>query len=278
MKYIGAHVSTAGGVFNAPKNALDIGAEAFAMFTKNQRQWSSKPLTDEDILLFNEAMERSKIKKDKVLVHDSYLINLANPDAEKNKKSFDAFMDEMKRCEQLGLSLLNFHPGSHLNLIDEKEAYKLIAENLNIAIDKYPTVFPVIETTAGQGTNMGWKFEQIAEIYKLLDNPSKVGVCIDTCHIFGAGYDIRTKEVYDKTMDEFEKIIGFNRLKGLHLNDSKKPYASRKDRHAPIGEGDIGIAAFKLLMNDPRFDNIPLILETPEPDKWTEEILKLKNF
>jgi len=278
MKYIGAHVSVAGGLFNAPKNATKIGATAFAMFTKNQRQWSAKPLTEEDIALFDKAMKEASISKDKVLVHDSYLINLANPDKEKNLKSLNAFLEEMERCEQLGLSLLNFHPGSHLKLISEADSYKLIGENLNKALDQYKNVIPVIETTAGQGTNLGWRFEEIASMIENVDESDRIGVCIDTCHIFGAGYDIRDQESYEKTMAEFDKIIGFDRLKGVHLNDSKKPLASRKDRHAPLGEGDIGITPFELMMKDPRFDNIPLILETPEPEKWSEEIARLKKF
>lgn len=278
MNYIGAHVSAAGGVFNAPLNAAGIGADGYALFTKSQRQWFAKPLKNQDIRLFSENHATRKLRKDKVLVHDSYLINLANPDAEKNEKSLNAFVDEMRRCRELDLCLLNFHPGSHLKQWSEKDALKKVAENLNIALSKCKRVFPVIETTAGQGTNLGWRFEQLAEIIENVEKQEMIKVCIDTCHIFAAGYDIRDEKSYHETMDQFDKIVGFDRLAGMHINDSKKPLGSRVDRHAPLGDGEIGLKAFELIMKDPRIDDIPLILETPEPERWPEEIKMLKNL
>lgn len=278
MKYIGAHVSAAGGVFNAPLNAELIQADAYAMFTKSQRQWTTHPLKKKDIDLFSFNSTKAKMDKSKVLVHDSYLINLASPDKEKNDKSIHAFVEEMRRCRELGLSLLNFHPGSHLNAIPIKDALKKVAENLNIALTKCKRVTPVIETTAGQGTNLGWRFEEIAEIIEQIEKKDRIKVCIDTCHIFAAGYDIRTQEAYTETMNQFDAIIGFDKLAGMHLNDSKKPLGSRVDRHAPLGDGEIGINAFKYIMQDPRMDDIPLILETPEPERWPDEIKLLRNL
>ncbi len=272
MKYIGAHVSAAGGVENAPVNAHKIGAKAFALFTKNQRQWVAKPLTDQSIELFRNNCEKYGYKAEHILPHDSYLINLGNPNAEALTKSRNAFLDELQRCEQLGLDRLNFHPGSHLKKTNEKDCLRTIADSINIALEKTSGVTAVIENTAGQGTNLGFSFEQIAEIIYHVEDKSRVGVCIDTCHVFAAGYNIANKEDYQKVFSDFEGIIGFKYLKGMHLNDSKKELSSRVDRHELIGKGHIGLTAFELLMNDKRFDNIPLILETPNPDGWAEEI------
>ncbi len=278
MKYAGAHVSAAGGVENAPLRAAEIGARAFALFTKNQKRWSAPPLTKESIEAFKKNLSASGIKPEHVLPHDSYLINLGNPDPEKRKKSLNAFIDEGRRAEQLGLSLLNFHPGSHLNQIPEDECLQYIAENINTAMAETEKVLFVIETTAGQGSNTGYNFIQIGKIISMVKNPDRTGVCIDTCHIFAAGYDIRTEETYNKTMDTFDREIGISFLKGMHLNDAKSSFASRVDRHSSIGEGNIGMNAFKFIMNDSRTDNIPLILETPDPEKWKEEIALLYRF
>jgi deoxyribonuclease-4 len=275
MKYIGAHVSAAGGVCNAPANATAIGAKAFALFTKNQRQWLAKPLTDAEIRSFREEAGRLGFSSSHILPHDSYLINLGHPEAYGIEKSRDAFLDEMQRCEQLGLTLLNFHPGAHLGKITEEDCIKRIAESVNIALAKTTGVTAVLETTAGQGTNMGWRFGQLAGIIEQVDDKERVGVCIDTCHIHAAGYDIRTPEAYAHTMAEFDGVIGLNYLKGLHLNDAKTEFGSRVDRHAPIGEGTIGVEAFRCIMNDERLNGLPMILETPEPGNWDKEILML---
>ena len=275
MKFIGAHVSVAGGVANAPLNAQKIGAKAFALFTKNQRQWSAKSLSKEDILAFKTNLEKTGILSKYVLPHDSYLINLGHPEAEKLEKSRSAFLDEMQRCEQLGLQLLNFHPGSHLGKISEKESLKKVAESINFVLSQTKNVMAVIENTAGQGNNIGFRFEHLAEIIVNVNDKSRVGVCLDTCHTFASGYDLRTEEACVKTFIEFEKIVGFEYLKAMHINDSKKELGSRVDRHESIGKGFIGLDAFKLLMNDSRFDNIPLILETPNSESWATEIQML---
>ena len=278
MKYIGAHVSASGGVFNAPKNAHAIGATAFAVFTKNQRQWNSKPLDEETIKQFKQLCAEYGYLPEMILPHDSYLINLGHPETENLEKSRTAFIDEMQRCHQLGLDRLNFHPGSHLRKISETESLAKIAESINIALDAVPDVIAVLENTAGQGSNLGFKFEQLAEIIEQVKDKSRVGVCIDTCHAFTAGYDLRTTEACDKTFEEFDRIVGFSYLKGMHLNDSKKPFESRKDRHESLGIGEIGITPFKYIMQDSRFDGIPLVLETPDDTKWAEEIALLKSF
>jgi len=275
-KYIGAHVSAAGGVENAPVNAHKIGATAFALFTKNQRQWKAKPLTEENIKKFKENCEKYGYKAGHILPHDSYLINLGHPEKEALQKSRNAFLDEMKRCEQLGIDRLNFHPGSHLNKISEKECLSTIAESVNLALEETKGVTAVIENTAGQGTNLGFSFYQIKEIIDQVEDKSRVGVCIDTCHAYSAGYDILNN--FENVFREFEDVIGFEYLKGMHLNDSKKELASKVDRHHSMGEGTIGWEPFRMIMNDSRFDGIPLILETPDDQRWAEEIKTLKNM
>jgi len=271
-KFVGAHTSASGGVFNAVTNAQKIGAKAFALFTKNQRQWKAKDLDSETIDKFKHALEESGILAKHVLPHDSYLINLGHPEAEKLEKSRDAFIDELQRCSQLGLDRLNFHPGSHLKQISEDECLSIISESINIALDKTSGVKAVIENTAGQGSNLGYKFEHLAQIIDKVEDKSRVGICIDTCHMFVAGYDIRTKEAYDKTWNEFGDIVGFEYLMGMHINDSKPPLGSKKDRHHSIGKGEIGLDAFKFLMNDDRMNDIPLILETIDDSIWKQEI------
>jgi deoxyribonuclease-4 len=275
MKYIGAHVSASGGVENAPLNANAIGAKAFALFTKNPRQWFSNPLSKANIKLFRENCEKLGYKPFQILPHDSYLINLGHPEQEPLEKSRASFLDEMQRCEQLGLDRLNFHPGSHLKTINEEECLSRIAESINIALDKTRGVTAVIENTAGQGTNMGHKFEQLKFILNKVDDKSRVGICIDTCHAYTSGYDIKTPKGFNETFTLFEKIIGFNFLKGMHINDSKKELGSRVDRHDSIGKGILGEDFFRLLMNDARFDNMPLILETPDESLWEDEIKNL---
>ncbi len=272
MKYIGAHVSASGGVENAPLNANAIGAKAFALFTKNQRQWQSAPLTKESISKFRHNCETLGYPPGHILPHDSYLINLGHPEAEGLRKSREAFLDEMQRCEQLGLDRLNFHPGSHLKQIQEEECLRLIAESINMALDHTQGVTAVIENTAGQGSNMGFRFEQLRYIIDHVADKSRVGVCLDTCHTFTAGYDLVSAAGYTETFAKFDDIVGFGYLKGMHLNDSKKELGSRVDRHDSIGEGFLGKDVFSRIMNDPRFDNMPLILETPEDSLWEAEI------
>ena len=275
MKYIGAHVSASGGVEFAPINAHEIGANAFALFTKNQRQWVSKPLTEESIQLFKENCEKYNFQADYILSHDSYLINLGNPEEEGVAKSRAAFLDEMQRCEQLGLKLLNFHPGSSLNKIAIEDCLALIAESINITLEKTKGVTAVIENTAGQGSNLGSEFWQLKYIIDRVEDKSRVGICLDTCHTYTAEYDIVND--YDKVFDEFEKEVGFKYLRGMHLNDSKKELGSHVDRHDNIGKGLIGSTFFEKLMKDSRFDNMPLILETPDESKWAEEISWLRS-
>ena len=272
MKYIGAHVSAAGGVENAPLNAAKIGARAFALFTKNQRQWKAKPLSRESIEGFKTNLRESGIQPEHVLPHDSYLINLGNPDREKWEKSLKAFIVEARRAEQLGLSLLNFHPGSHLGRISEAACLSRIAEGMNRTLEETERIRLVIETTAGQGSNVGHRFEHLADLIEQSDHPERVGVCIDTCHIFAAGYDLRTDSAYQTTMEGFQRTIGFEKLMGVHLNDAKSDYESRVDRHNSLGEGEIGRDGFRRIMRDPRFDDVQIILETPDPQKWPEEI------
>jgi deoxyribonuclease-4 len=278
MKYIGAHVSASGGVENAPLNAAEINANAFALFTKNQMQWKAAPLSAKSIEAFKVNCAANNLLADYILPHDSYLINLGQPEEDTLEKSRAAFLDEMQRCEQLGLKLLNFHPGSHLGKITEEECLTLIAESINITLNKTNGVTAVIENTAGQGTNLGFKFEHLAYIIDRVEDKSRVGVCIDTCHTFAAGYDFLTPEGYDQVFADFENIVGFKYLKGIHLNDSKKALATRVDRHDSIGKGFIGIEFFKRFMNDARFDNMPIILETPDESIWDDEIEMLRKM
>ena len=278
MKYFGAHVSASGGVENAVKNAQDIGATAFALFTKNQRQWIAPALTEAQIATFKSAMAEAGYEAMQILPHDSYLINLGHPEEEGLQKSRESFFEEMQRCELLGLDRLNFHPGSHLKKISEEESLDRIAESINMALARTKGVTAVLENTAGQGSNLGFKFEHLAYIIERVEDKSRVGVCLDTCHSFAAGYDLRTKEACDATFAEFDRIVGFNYLRGMHLNDAMKPLGSRVDRHSPLGEGEIGWECFKYIAQDPRFDNIPLVLETPDEERWPEEIAKLKEF
>ena len=290
MKFVGAHVSASGGVDNAPLNAMAIGAKAFAVFTKNQRQWVAKPLETKTIDAFKKNLETSGILPKHVLPHDSYLINLGHPEAEKLEKSRVAFIDELERCHLLGLDKLNFHPGSHLVKIPKKDpeyddklmaaelhCLDIIAESMNLAIEatKGSDVKLVIENTAGQGSNLGYRFEHLAHLIEKVEDKSRVGVCLDTCHTFTAGYDLRTREAYDETMDAFERIVGFQYLMGMHINDSKPKLGSRVDRHTSLGQGEIGWDAFKFIMNDPRMEDMPLILETIDESIWPEEIKAL---
>jgi deoxyribonuclease-4 len=272
MKYVGAHVSASGGVENAPVNAHEIGAKAFALFTKNQKQWFSKPLTDDNVRKFKENCTKFGYTADQIMPHDSYLINLGNPDQEKLKLSRNSFLDEFRRCEQLGISMLNFHPGAHLNQLSEEQCLDLIAESVNITLNKTAGVTAVIENTAGQGSNVGYKFEHLAHIIEKVEDKTRIGVCLDTCHTYSAGYDIKTEEGFRNSFETFDRIVGLKYLRGIHLNDTKKEFGSRVDRHDSLGQGLLGVEVFSRLMNDPRFDNIPIILETPDESLWEKEI------
>ena len=278
MKFVGAHISASGGVENAPLNAHAIGAKAFAFFTKNQRQWFASPYKEENIINFKQRCKELGYSPDHILPHSSYLINLGNPSEDGIQKSRQAFFDEMQRCEQLGINRINFHPGSHLNKISEDKCLDLIAESINMALERTKGVCAVLENTAGQGTNLGYKFEHLAHIIDKVDDKSRVGVCLDTAHTLAAGYEIRTRESYDDTFNKFEEIVGFKYLKGMHINDSKKELATRVDRHDSLGKGVMNMDLFSFMMNDPRFDNLPLILETPDESLWAEEIQLLYSL
>jgi len=276
MKYIGAHVSAAGGVENAPLRAHEIGATAFALFTKNQRQWVAKPLTEKSIEGFKENCEKYGYGVNQIIPHDSYLINLGHPDLDKRQKSLDAFIDELERCQQLGINRLNFHPGSHLREISEELCMDFIAESINFALDQTQDVIAVLENTAGQGSNLGYKHEQLAYIIDKVEDKSRVGVCLDTCHSYAAGYDL--KNDYLGVMADFESVVGFQYLKGMHINDSKAVLGQKLDRHHSLGQGEIGWTMFQQLMQDPRIDNIPMTLETIDPSIWADEIQQLKDW
>ncbi|MDA3050042.1 deoxyribonuclease IV [Campylobacter sp. JMF_02 ED1] len=278
MKRVGANVSAAGGVFNAPLNAQKIGADAFALFVKNQRQWSAKPLSDSDIAQFRANLSTTGIRAEHILAHDSYLINLGHPDPTLRQKSLDAFIDEINRCEKLGIKLLNFHPGSHLNEISPQQCLQNIVRCLNFAIANTSNVKLVIENTAGQGSNLGHEFAQIAYIIARVSDKTRIGVCIDTCHAFAGGYDFRTKDAYERTMSEFDRVIGYKFLSGMHLNDTKNDLGVRKDRHESLGRGFLGLASFENIMNDKNIDEIPLILETIDESIWADEIALLRSF
>ena len=277
-KYIGAHVSASGGLGNAVLNAEAIGANAFALFTRNQRSWTSKPLSAEEIHTFQQLVAERGFQPQYILPHDSYLINLGSPDEENLIKSRNAFLDEMTRCHQLGLTMLNFRPGSHLNKISEEECLDQIAREVNLALSKTEGVTAVIENTAGQGSNLGWRFEHIRRIIDGIDDKSRVGVCIDPCHTLAAGYDLSTEMGYQFCFDDFDNIIGFQYLRAIHLNDSKKNAGSHVDRHETLGNGFLGNGFFARFMHDPRFDNMPIILETPDPTRWAQEIAWLRSL
>lgn len=278
MKYIGAHVSAGNGVSQAPINAHAIGADAFALFTRNPSRWQSKPISDKEAQAFKENCAKLGYPPDRILPHDSYLINLGAPEAEKLEKSREAFLDEMRRCEQLGLTMLNFHPGSHLNMMLVDDCLDLIAASINVTLEKTSGVKAVIENTAGQGSNLGFAFEHLAHIIDKVEDKSRVGVCIDSCHAFAAGYDLSTIDGYADTWRRFDEIVGMKYLSGMHLNDTKKGLASKVDRHETLGNGVLGADFFSFLMNDPRMDNIPLILETPDESIWAQEISWLKSL
>lgn len=272
MKFIGAHVSASAGVSSAPVNAHAIGAQAFALFTRNPSRWKSPAISDAEAAKFKENCDNLGYTPDRILPHDSYLINLGAPDKQKLAMSRDAFLDEIRRCEQLGLTMLNFHPGSHLKQIEPEACLDLIAESINMTLDKTSGIKAVIENTAGQGSNLGYSFEQLAHIIDKVEDKTRVGICIDTCHAYSAGYDLATDEGYQKTWEDFDRIIGLQYLSGMHINDSKRPLDSRIDRHESLTRGTLGTRFFEMLMADQRLDGIPMILETPDEMLWAQEI------
>jgi deoxyribonuclease IV len=274
---IGAHTSIRGGVSNAVDLAESLGFNAMQIFTKNNNRWYSKPLAAEEIKSFREKVKKSGIKF--VVSHDCYLINLCATDETMLLKSIEAMIDELTRCELLGIPYLNFHPGSHCGA-GEEEGIKSIARSINLAHEhtKDFKVSSMLELTAGQGSAIGYKFEHIRDIIDLIDDKDRMSVCIDTAHIFAAGYDIRDNDSYKKTIDEFDRIIGLERLKCFHINDSKKALGSRVDRHEHIGKGLIGLEGFKNILNDARFKHIPKILETPKGKEQLEDLENIKTL
>lgn len=261
----GAHVSAAGGVDKAFARGEEFDMDAIQIFSKNERQWNAKPLADDVVEQFHS--ERTRTGIDKLIIHDSYLINLASPKDDLRAKSTDAFKDELLRCQTLSIPSLVTHPGAHTGSgVDEGIA--AFAESMNRIHDDLPdvSVHTLLETTAGQGTTLGRSFEELAQIIDQIEAKERVMVCLDTCHVFAAGYDFRTPEGYAAMMDEFDSMIGLDRLKAIHLNDSKNPAGSNKDRHDHIGEGEIGPDGFRHLVNDDRLDGIPAVLETDKGD------------
>ncbi len=280
---LGAHMSIAGGVDQAILRGYSIGCQTIQLFTKNNNQWQGKPFRPEEVERFKHERQEKKISP--ILAHDAYLINLASPNPDVYKKSLEAFADEIIRAEQLGIDFLVMHPGAHLGK-GEEWALKRIAESIGRALEgtapillKSMGAVPLmilLEITAGQGTNVGYKFEHLAEILKLVNRPKQMGVCMDTCHLFAAGYDIRTEKGYQEVMKQFEDIVGIEQIYAFHLNDSKKGLGSRVDRHEPIGKGAIGLEGFRALLNDPRFQKIPMVLETPKGPDLKEDVMNLK--
>ncbi len=276
MKYVGAHVSAAGGVTNAIRNAVAIGATALSLFTKNQRQWFAAPISDEEVQSFKAACVEHGFSPAQILPHDTYLINLGSPDPDGLKRSRNAFIDELQRCEVLGLDRLNFHPGAHLGKMSEDECLKVIAESINIALERTKGVTAVIENTAGQGSAVGYRFEHLATLIELVEDKQRVGVCLDTCHSLAAGYDLTSKDSSAAVFHEFDKVVGLQWLRGMHLNDAKKGLGSRVDRHETLGNGVLGMGVFEHIMSNPAFDGMPLVLETPDENLWASEIETLR--
>ena len=275
MYYIGPHVSIGGGVANAPVNAKALGSTGFGMFVKNQRQWTAAPYSEADVDAFKKQMKADGYTTAQVLPHAGYLINLANPDEAAHAKSMGSLMDELRRCMALGLDKLNFHPGSHLRLLTPQAACERVAKSMNEALAKTQGVTLVIENTAGSGGNLGSVFEELQTIIDGVEDKKRVGVCLDTMHLFGAGFDIRTRDGFLKTMDHFDRTVGMRYLRGMHLNDSKVGLNSHVDRHESLGAGLLGLDVFTCIMKDKRFENMPLVLETPNEELWAQEIRQL---
>lgn len=278
MYFIGPHVSIGGGVANAPKNAKALGSTGFGLFVKNQRQWTAAPYSAADVEAFKKQMKADGYTAAQALPHAGYLINLANPDEAAHAKSMASLLDELKRCMALGLDKLNLHPGSHLRLITPQEACDRVAKSISAALAQTEGVTVVVENTAGSGGNLGSVFEELRAIIDGVEDKTRVGVCLDTMHTFGAGYDIRTRDGFLKTMDLFNKAVGMKYLRGLHLNDSKVGLNSHVDRHESLGAGLLGLEVFQCIMTDKRFENMPLVLETPNEELWEREIRQLMEM
>lgn len=277
MKFIGPHVSICGGIDKTVIKAHHLGANAFALFTKNKLAWYATPLKKEIIKKFKENCIKYKFGGKQIIAHNSYITNLGSPNNENLKKSRILFLEEIVRCYKLGVKMLNFHPGNHMNLITISKCLLNIADSINFALSRSKNVIAVIENTAGQGTSVGYCFEQIAELIEKIENKKRIGVCLDTCHAFSSGYDLRDKKSCDKIFRTFEKNIGLKYLKAMHLNDSKNKFHSYKDRHQNLGKGYMGSFPFNYIKNDIRFVNMPLILETPNNNLWIKEINWIKN-
>ena len=275
MYFIGPHVSIGGGVANAPRNAKALGATGFGMFVKNQRQWTAAPYAQADVDAFRRQLKADGYTSAQVMPHAGYLINLANPDEAAHAKSMASLLDELRRCMALGLDKLNFHPGSHLRLLTPQAACSRVAQSVNSALAETEGVTLVIENTAGSGGNLGAPFEELKAIIDGVDDKARVGVCLDTMHTFAAGFDIRTRDGFLTTIDQSDRTVGLGYLRGLHLNDSKVALNSHVDRHESLGAGLLGIDVFKCIMRDARFENMPLVLETPNEELWAREIEQL---
>jgi deoxyribonuclease IV len=271
MPLFGAHMSVAGGCHNALLAAKKHGCEALQIFTKNSNQWLGKPQTAEDAALFKLTLRDTQVRA--MVAHDSYLINLASPDKELYRRSVEAFVDELRRAEGLGLDFLVFHPGAATD-DDEAAGLNRVAKALNEVLRRCPRhkVQPLIETTAGQGRCLGHRFEHLARILDRVKQPERIGICLDTCHVFAAGYPLAPEADYHATMDALDNAVGLGRLKVFHLNDSVKPQGSRVDRHAHVGKGMLGLEPFRLLVNDRRFRDHPMILETPKEGESGEDL------
>jgi deoxyribonuclease IV len=276
--YLGAHVPVTGGLHKAPANGLAVGAQAIQIFTRNQMQWRSRPLTGDETAAFRESLAGSGVRK--VLSHGSYLVNLASPSPDFLEKSRACMVTEVERCHALGIPYLVFHPGAHMGM-GESAGLAAIARSLDHVLERTEglDVMPLLEATAGQGTCLGHRFEHLAEILDRVKRPERVGVCLDTCHVHAAGYDLETPRGYESTLKEFARIVGLGKLKAVHLNDSKRERGSRVDRHARAGEGHLGLATFRRIVNDRRFQGVPLVVETPGPvEAWRKEIALLRGL
>lgn len=278
MKFIGAHVDATPTLASAPQNAAAIGAAAFAFNTAPANVWGAPDPSPEECQAFKDACRDNGFSAAAILPHSGFLMNLGSPDARKLAMSRKALTDEFGRCALLGLSMINFHPGATLNLIDDDECLQRIAKGIDAAHQKHPGITAVVENTAGQGSNLGYGLEHLARIIELVADKTRIGVCIDTCHAYAAGYDLADEEGYDRFWADFDRLIGAQYLRGMHLNDAARPLASRIDRHAPIGAGNLGNRFFARLLADPRTDGIPLILETPDPSLWPAEIAALYGY
>jgi deoxyribonuclease IV len=276
--HLGAHVPITGGVFNAPGHGQAIGAEAIQIFTRNQMQWACRPLGPEEAARFREAVAKSGVRR--VLTHGSYLMNLASPNPEFLRKSRDCLVTEIDRCHQLAIPYVVLHPGAHMGQ-GEDEGLSAIARSLDSVLERTEgrEVMPLLEATAGQGSCLGYRFEHLAAIFDRLREPERVGVCLDTCHLHAAGYDLVSPEGYERTLRDFARIVGLRKLKAIHLNDSKRERGSRVDRHARAGEGVMGLETFARIVNDRRFRGLPLVVETPGPlAEWKKEIARLRGL